>query len=185
MLEELILMLTPGILASKTYRLLTRQPQAGTETYKAPEILLFAVIAHGLSDVLSAGVLWSHVLGCAIGIIVAQLAFLKGPDDWKDRLIWRHVGNRSLIPTWYSSFLAGDGKWWQIERKGKDEAILCHILEWPNNPESGYYRIRAVSGDRDHIREGGEYLIPAHTIELLEIMPTPDNTQGEGHAQER
>ena len=183
-----VLTLTPGILASKTYRLLTRQPHAGIETYKAPEILLFAAITYGVNDAIGMGSILSHLLGFFIGIIAAQLAFLTGSRRWKDRLIWRHMGNRSLIPTWYSSFLAGDGMWWQIERKGKCEPIVCHILEWPSSPESGYYRIKAASGGRDH-RKGGEYLVPASTIELLEILDDSrnplDNAKGDCHAQER
>ena len=168
-----IVMLTPGILASKTYRLLTRQPQARTETYKAPEILLFAVIVYGLSDAIGVGPVWSHIMGLVTGAIAAQLAFFTSGAKWKDCLIWRHIRNRSLIPTWYSSFLAGDRKWWQIERKGKLEPIVCRIREWPSNPESGFYRIEAVSPERDH-RKGGEYLIPAETIELLEIRDEPE-----------
>ena len=179
-----IVMLTPGILASKTYRLLTRHPQAVTETYKAPEILLFSVIVYGIGAVTSTNLIWTHIAGVVIGIIAAQLAFLTSQAKWKDRCIFRHIKNRSLIPTWYSSFLAGDGKWWQIERVGKREPIVCHIVEWPSNPKSGYYRIKAVSGGRDH-RKGGEYLIPANTIELLEIRDdseeTPShNTGGDG-----
>lgn len=171
MIEDLIttiVMLTPGILASKTYRVLTRQPQATTDTYKAPEILLFAVFAHGIAKAVGTGPLGTHVIGLVIGMVAAQLAFLTSQEKWRDRLIWRHIGNRSLIPTWYSSFLAGDGKWWQIERKGKRDPIVCEIVEWPSDPASGYYRIKAVSGDRDH-RDGGEFLVPANTIELLEI----------------
>ena len=188
MIEDLmatVVMLTPGILASKTYRFLTRQPQAVSQTYKAPEILLFAVVTYGLAEALGRGPVWAHVLGLVIGLVTAQLAFLK-QEEWRDRLIWRHIGNRSLIPTWYSSFLAGDGKWWQIERKGKDEPIVCQIVEWPSSPESGYYRIKAVSGGRDH-RKGGEYLVPADTIDLLEVRddPSTDCVGGEGRTQRR
>ena len=188
-LAQTILLLTPGILASKTYRLLTRQPQATSDTYKAPEILLFAAMVYGISDAIGENPWVAHILGLMVGLTVAQLAFFTSGTKMKDQWIWRHIGNRSLIPTWYSSFLAGDGKWWQIERHGKNDPIVCQILEWPTNPGSGYYRIKAASGGRNHM-EGGEYLIPANTVELLEIRDdpkesTPNHAEGDHDGQAR
>lgn len=172
-----VLFLTPGILASKTYRFITRQPQAKTDTYKAPEILLFAVIIYGVGKVCGTGSVWAHGQGLLLGVTAAQLALLPGRGkSWKNRCFVTHVWNQSLIPTWYASFLAGDGRWWAIERKGKDESIHCEIVEWPDDLEGGHYRVKAVSGGRDHVNDGGEFLIPAHTVELLEILPDPHDS---------
>lgn len=174
-----ILKLTPGILAIGLFRTLVRKSVSkASDVRKAPEAILLAAIIHMLGksyDLLSDPWL-AHAIGLCIGFLLAFVTFVvwgEGNSKW----IWKHIKSFSPIPEWYSHFCRGSGRMYQVERFNKKQALYGEMIEWPAHPDSGYYRMRVKHLGGQPYEGSPEVLIPARTVELLEIREDPNTEQ--------
>ena len=180
-----ILKLTPGILAYGLFSTLTRKSVSKvSDVRKAPEAILLAAIIHMLGKTIGLSSdpdgVWdywlAHLIGLCIGFLLATVTFAiwgEGKSKW----IGNHIKSFSPIPEWYSHFCRGSGKWYQVERFNKEQNLFGELKEWPAHPDSGYYRMRLESVGGKPYEGSPEVLIPARTVELLEIREDPNTEQ--------